>query len=130
MLKSVLSILLWIVPVLWVAFAAWSWRFVRRHELRTSIRGLRAFPGLGMGGFGVVMWLYMAAMQSQQASGGAALSDAVGTGAFWREMAIGLVIGYPIYLWSDFLFRQGFAWLFGLRRDAPAAAPTVAGDEG
>src|SRR5215218_11389005 len=101
-----LRTLLWIVPVLWAAFAWWSWRTVRRNEVPSSFVLMRPIPGLAMGVWGLGMWGYVALTQALGAVNGAPLADALGIGRFWRELALAFAIGYPLWLWGDFLFRR------------------------
>jgi len=124
MLLRALSVLLWLIPVAWIVFGWWSWRTVRRNELRTAPLLLRPFPVLGMGIGGLGMWLYVAITQSLAAVNGAALGDAVRLGRFWREIGMALVIGYPIWLWGDFLFRRGLGWFLGMEARRPVPPPS------
>lgn len=127
MLRTLLWIVLWIVPVLWAAFAWWSWRKVRRNEVPTHIALLRAVPGLGMGVWGLGMWLYVALTQALNEVRNVPLADAIAIGRFWGELALALAIGFPLWLWGDFLFRRGMIWFLGIQ-GRPAPPPPDAAD--
>ena len=114
---------LWISAVLWAAFAWWSWRWVRRHQPRTPVQGLRSVAWLGMGPWGVMMWVTMSLSQAARAVD-MDLFHAAATGRFYAELALNLAMMYPLALWGDFLWRRRMSAAFGIRDDpAPPTPP-------
>ncbi|HEX9938218.1 MAG TPA: hypothetical protein VGB15_13880 [Longimicrobium sp.] len=112
-----------IFMVSWAAFAAWSWRWQRRHPLRTTVAALQSLPWLGMGRWGLPVWVFMSLMQAARAVEMDPFR-ALGAGRFYGELALNLVIMYPLCLWGDFLYRRGMVRSFVVHDDpAPPSPP-------
>lgn len=118
-----MTIVLLFLAVFWAAITWASWQWHRRNPVRTSVPALRPIPWLGMGRWGLLMWLFMSLLQATR-SVEMDLFHAVGVGRFYAELALNLVITYPLCLWGDFLYRRGMARSFGVHHDpAPPSPP-------
>jgi hypothetical protein len=99
-----------LVPA-WTVFSWWSWRAVRR---RAAVYA-PAMARFGFSVFGGMMWITSAISQSLtriDAPPGAAL----GMPAFWRHLPVGLIIGFPLWLWGDYFFHRVLAAGLGTPR--------------
>src|SRR5688572_21613756 len=111
-----MNIGLLLLAVFWAAFIGLSWRWHHQHPLHTSVPELQAIPRLGMGRWGLLMWMFFSLLQAAR-SVEMDLFHAAGTGRFYGEMAVNLAIMYPLCLWGDYLYRRGLARSFGVRDD-------------
>ncbi|HEU4560426.1 MAG TPA: hypothetical protein VFS20_21425 [Longimicrobium sp.] len=120
-----MDVVLLILAVLWAAFAWWSWRWQRRHPLLTSVAAFQPLPWLGMGRWGLLMWVLLSLTQAAR-SVEMDVFHAFGVGRFYGELAVNLMVMYPLCLWGDFLYRRGMARSFGVRDESAPPAPPAA----